>query len=55
MDRPLCETLFNIFSRQVMIPNIKIKHVVADVIPGSIEETRVFLEGPLYRKKTIVP
>jgi hypothetical protein len=55
MDLPLCETLSNISSRQVIIPNIKIKHVVADVILGSIEETRIFLEGPLYQKKTIIP
>lgn len=28
---------------------------MADVLPGSMEETRMFLEGPLYKKNTIIP
>lgn len=54
-DLPLCETLENISSRQVVVSKIKIKNVVADVLPGSTEETKMFLEGPLYRKTTIIP
>ncbi|KAG2185367.1 hypothetical protein INT44_002158 [Umbelopsis vinacea] len=33
-------------SRQVVIANIKIKNVVADVLPGSVEETRMYLGRP---------
>jgi hypothetical protein len=47
--------LKSISSRQVVISNIKIRNVVAHVLPGSTEESRMFLEGPLYKKNTIIP